>query len=294
MLTGMHVVMVGGDARQLEIIRNLSALDAKISLVGFEQLDDGFIGASKQTMTEIDWGTVDAVLLPVGGMASDGTISSIFSDKPLKLGARQLNETSDQCPIYTGITSKRLDKLANDTSCKVVVLMNRDDVAIYNSIPTAEGAVMLSIQHTDYTIHHANVAVLGFGRVGMTVARTFHALGAHVKVGARDGAHLARATEMGLETFPMQQVKEALCDIDIVINTIPAKVVTARVLAEMPQHAFVLDLASRPGGVDFSYAEKRGLKAMLAPGLPGMVAPKTAGKILANVIADLLLEQANG
>ncbi len=78
---------------------------------------------------------------------------------------------------------------------------------------------------------------------------------------------------------------------DLVINTIPAKVVTSNVLTEMKQHAFILDLASKPGGVDFDYAEKRGLKAMLVPGLPGMVAPKTSGKILAEVLSDLLLEQ---
>lgn len=169
--------------------------------------------------------------------------------------------------------------------------MNRDDVAIYNSIPTAEGAVMLAIQHTDTTIHHAKVAVLGLGRIGLTIAKTFKSLGADVSVGVRESALLARAFELGMRPFSIDRAKEALSEMDIVINTIPAKVVTANVLTEMKQHAFLLDLASKPGGIDLTYAEKRGLKAMLVPGLPGMVAPKTAGKILANVLSDLLLEQ---
>lgn len=42
---------------------------------------------------------------------------------------------------------------------------------------------MLAIQHTDYTIHGSQVAVLGLGRTGMTIARTFAALGANVKWG---------------------------------------------------------------------------------------------------------------
>ncbi len=42
----------------------------------------------------------------------------------------------------------------------------------------------------------------------------------------------------------------------------------------MPAHTLVIDLASKPGGTDFRYAEKRGVKALLAPGLPGIVAPK--------------------
>ncbi|TGU45664.1 dipicolinate synthase subunit A, partial [Mesorhizobium sp. M00.F.Ca.ET.186.01.1.1] len=52
-----------------------------------------------------------------------------------------------------------------------------------------------------------------------------------------------------------------------------------------------LDLASKPGGTDFRYAERRGIKALLAPGLPGIVAPKTAGQILAQTLSRLIAEQ---
>lgn len=48
----------------------------------------------------------------------------------------------------------------------IVPLFERDDVAIYNSIPTAEGTLMLAIQYTDFTIHDSNIMILGFGRVG--------------------------------------------------------------------------------------------------------------------------------
>ncbi|WP_078391457.1 dipicolinic acid synthetase subunit A [Shouchella patagoniensis] len=291
MLTGIHVVMIGGDARQLEIIRKLSSLDARISLVGFEQLNDGFIGASKQELSEIEWPSVDAILLPVGGLSNDGVINSVFSNETLTLEATQLSKTPKSCTIYTGIISDQLEKMAKQSKCQMIALMDRDDVAIYNSIPTAEGAVMLAIQHTDITIHNANVSVLGLGRIGMTIAKTFKALGANVSVGVREKANLARAFELGMKPFSIENIKEAMKSADLVINTIPAKVVTSNVLTEMKQHAFILDLASKPGGVDFDYAEKRGLKAMLVPGLPGMVAPKTSGKILAGVLSDLLLEQ---
>jgi dipicolinate synthase subunit A len=130
--------------------------------------------------------------------------------------------------------------------------------------------------------------VLGLGRVGMSVARTFAALGANVKVGARKSEHLARITEMGLEPFHFNELAEVVKDVDIVINTVPYPIVSATVISKMPAHTLIIDLASKPGGTDFRYAEKRGIKALLAPGLPGIVAPKTAGQILANVLAQLL------
>src|SRR5699024_12192464 len=58
------------------------------------------------------------------------------------------------------------------------------DVAIYNSIPTAEGTIMMAMEHTDYTLHSSRICVTGFGRVGHTVANKFSALGAKVSVSA--------------------------------------------------------------------------------------------------------------
>ncbi|MEH6994696.1 dipicolinate synthase subunit A, partial [Neobacillus drentensis] len=63
--------------------------------------------------------------------------------------------------------------------------------------------------------------VLGLGRVGMSVARTFHALGAKIKVGARKTEHLARITEMGLTPFHLNEIEQSVKDTDILINTIP-------------------------------------------------------------------------
>ncbi|MCM3759500.1 dipicolinic acid synthetase subunit A [Alkalihalobacillus oceani] len=290
MLTDKHIVVIGGDARQLEIIRKLSALDAKITLVGFDQLNDGFIGASKQTINEVDWSTVDAIFLPISGMSMEGKVDTIFSDETIELTGEQLKETPDHCVVYSGITNSRLDSCVNEAKRELVLLMDRDDIAIYNSIPTAEGAIMMAIQHMEITIHGAEVAVLGLGRIGMTVARTFDALGAKVSVGARESRDIARITEMGLKPFYIEDIGKALRNVDLCINTIPALVLTANVLAEMPLHALIIDLASKPGGTDFRYAEKRGMKALLAPGLPGIVAPKTAGQILADVLTVLLEE----
>lgn len=290
MLTGKHILIAGGDARQIEIIRKLSTLDAKISMVGFEQLEDGFIGATKKHLKDVELDELDAILLPVSGVNQHGEVETIFSNETVIITEEILKQTPNNCVVYTGITNDYLDRIIKESNRKLVKLLERDDIAIYNSIPTVEGTVMMAIQHTDITIHSSKVAVLGFGRVGMSVARTFDALGAYVKVGANDTSHLARATEMGLSPFHLENIVKELEDIEICINTIPAPILTANVLATMPTNALIIDLASKPGGCDFRYAEKRGIKALLAPGLPGIVASKTAGQILANVLANLLVE----
>ncbi|WP_459499866.1 dipicolinic acid synthetase subunit A [Bacillus sp. C1] len=290
MLTEMHIAVIGGDARQLEVIRKLVELDAKLSLVGFDQLDHGFTGAAKEHMHDLDFTSLDAIILPVAGTNPKGEVDTIFSNEKVVITQEQIEKTPANFTIYSGIGTPYLENIVSVTNRKLVKLFDRDDVAIYNSIPTVEGTLMMVIQNTDYTIHGSNVMVLGFGRTGMSVARAFQSLGAHVKVGARRSEHIARISEMTFSPFYMEHIEKEVSDIDILINTIPHLVVTASVISQMPAHTLIIDLASKPGGTDFRYAEKRGVKALLAPGLPGIVAPKTAGQILANVLSQLLTE----
>ncbi|WP_374721837.1 dipicolinic acid synthetase subunit A [Peribacillus tepidiphilus] len=293
MLTGMQIAVIGGDARQLEVIRKLTEQDAKLWLIGFEQLDHAFSGAVKEKMEDVDFSEIDAIILPVPGTNLKGEVETIFSNEIVFITEELLAKTPPNCTIYSGISNAYLNGITKKTNRKLIQLFERDDVAIYNSIPTVEGTIMMAIQHTDFTIHGSKVVVLGLGRVGMSVARTFQALGAKVKVGARRSEHMARITEMALHPFHLDQLKDEIKDADICINTIPVEVVTASVIAQMPSHTLIIDLASKPGGTDFRYAEKRGIKALLAPGLPGIVAPKTAGKILANVLSQLLTDELN-
>lgn len=290
MLTGLQIAVIGGDARQLEVIRKLTELDAKLSLIGFEQLDHAFSGAVKEKIDEVDFSCIDSIILPVPGAGPEGQIDTIFSNEKVTIDEEILKKTPSHCKIYTGINPPYLTNIASLANRELVQLFDRDDVAIYNSIPTVEGAIMMAIQHTDFTIHGSNISVLGLGRTGMSIARAFHALGAKVKVGARKSEHIARITEMGLTPFHLKDIQSAVDDSDICINTIPYPIVSAAVINKMPVHTLIIDLASKPGGTDFRYAEKRGVKALLAPGLPGIVAPKTAGRILANVLAQLITE----
>jgi len=290
MLTGMQIAVIGGDARQLEVVRKLTELDAKLLLVGFEQLDHAFTGAVKEKMEDVNFGEIDSVILPVRGTDGDGKVETIFSNEDVVLTEEIIKRTPPHCTFYTGISNAYLDEILQEANRKQVSLFERDDVAIYNSIPTVEGTIMMAIQHTDFTIHGSSVAVLGLGRVGMSVARAFQALGAKVMVGARKSEDLARITEMALKPFQLSNLAEEIKTADIVINTIPFPILTANVLANMPVHTLIIDLASKPGGTDFRFAEKRGIKALLAPSLPGIVAPKTAGQILANALGQLIQE----
>lgn len=82
------------------------------------------------------------------------------------------SNTKENVKIFTGIKTKRLEEMLEFANRDAYILMERDDVAIYNSIPTVEGVIMMLVENTDYTIFGSNIYVFGFGRVGETLART--------------------------------------------------------------------------------------------------------------------------
>lgn len=290
MLTGIHILFIGGDARQLEVIRKCIELDATVDLCGYENLDSGFLGSGKIELLPENLAKYDAIVLPVSGADEKGYVESIFSSKPIQILESHFTYLKKKLSIYTGISSEYLRNLCNKFQIPLIPLMERNDIAIYNSIPTVEGTLMMAIQNTDFTIHRSKCMVLGLGRVGMSLARALHALGAYVTVVVRKSEDMARVYEMGLTPLDIVELKASVADMDILFNTIPHKVITADVIANLKTTALIIDLASKPGGCDFRFAEKRGIKAILAPGLPGIVAPKTAGQIIANTLARLLME----
>jgi dipicolinate synthase subunit A len=293
MLTGIQVVLVGGDARQLEVIRKLTELDASVVLVGFDNLQNQFSGISKARLGTDLMKTIDAMILPAVATDDAGVVESIFSTEEIVIRDEHIAAMPKHAKVFAGMAKPYLRQLCAKYSIRLIELFDRDDVAIYNSIPTAEGALMMAIQNTDITIHGSECMVLGFGRTGMTMANALKGLGARVKVGVRRQEHYARAWEMGFTPFYTADLIQHVHNVDLLFNTIPSMIVTAQVIANLPHRAVIIDLASKPGGTDFRFAEKRGIKALLAPGLPGIVAPKTAGRIIANTVCQLLMEDAN-
>ncbi len=290
MLTGKSILFVGGDARHLEMMEQLVLSDANIYAIGFEEAKEQLSDVQLTRPDQVYKQELNAVVLPITGLDASGYAEAHYAEESPLLENEWFAELPDDCYLFTGIMTPYLKDL--DTFKGMIVpLFERDDVAIYNSIPTAEGTLMLAIQYTDFTLHDSNITILGFGRVGKTLVHSFKGLGANVSVSARSTIDLARVYEYHAEPIPFDQLEDSLETCNLLINTIPDLVVTPTIIRSLPKNSLIIDLASKPGGVDYRYAKRIGVRAIEAPGLPGIVAPKSAGKILAHVIHHILNEE---
>lgn len=195
--------------------------------------------------------------------------------------------------VYGGRCSAAVRALAEQYGVRLMDHFEREEEVILNVIPTVEGAVQLAMEQTPFTLHGSRVLVCGFGRIGKLLSRTLLALGAQVTVSARKQTDFAWCKALGYETVHTDTLGGHLLGKHIIFNTVPALLFEGRVLDRMERETLLIDLASAPGGVDFGYASELGIKVLQASGLPGKVAPRTAGEIICKTIINMYQEEEN-
>lgn len=289
-LDDVVIAVLGGDDRELVLIPELRKLGAKIKTAGIPVLT-GVEGVSCfDTIKEAVTGA-RFIVLPMFGIDEQGLVRAKYARKTLILNREVMTWFPPDATILVGVARPLLKELAVQQGLKLIEMAVIDDVAILNAIPSAEGAVQMAMEAVPITIHGSKCFVLGFGRTGMTLARLLKGIGAKTYVAARKPANLARIMELGYIPLTFTELPVTIHKADIIFNTVPALVLTAELLKLANREVYINDLASAPGGTDFAAAAELGIKAVLAPGLPGIVAPKTAGMILARIIPRIIGEQ---
>lgn len=77
---------------------------------------------------------------------------------------------------------------------------------------------------------------------------------------------------------------------NVVFNTIPEMILDKEMLEFVENDCIIIDLASKPGGVDVDAAKDLGIKVISALGLPGKVAPVTAAMVIRDTIYNIIEE----
>lgn len=231
----------------------------------------------------------DCVVLPLTVSLGGGLLNA-----PLSVAEHPLAPILDRLSPRQFLCGGRVDPdtraLAQARGLTIHDYFAREELAVANAVPTAEGAVQLAMEQMPVTIHGARVLITGFGRVGQAAARRFAALGARVSVAARRYEQLALAESEGYGAEQIGGLDGWLCGYDLVVNTVPAPVLGETELKDLRPDCLIIDLASKPGGVDRKAADRLGRQVIWALSLPGKVAPVTAGGAIRSTIYNMLHE----
>lgn len=283
------ITVVGGDLRQVCLARLLAEDGHSVSVYALE----------RQTFSDpitvlhdpkVQFAPAKAIVLPMP-VAKDST----YLNAPLSNASHRLRTIFDAIPsgktVLCGAASPAIFAYAQTNHLRLIDYLKREELAVRNAVPTAEGALQIAMEELLITLHGAKALVIGFGRIGRQLARKLQALGADTTVSARSHASFAQIWAEGFSVLDTRALTGHLQPFDVIFNTVPARVIGAAELAEISADCLLIDLASKPGGIDFASAEVLERKVIWALSLPGKVAPISSAVAIRETIYHILEEE---
>src|SRR5574344_1812964 len=180
-----NFLIVGGDMRNYMLADKLAKDKNKVKIYGFEnielELNENI--EKVENIENIENVKDNYIIISAIPFSKDGeNIYAPYSNK--KIG---INILKDKKIIAGGVKEATINKY----NLKVNDIFKDEATIILNTIPTAEGAIQLAMEKTNYTLSSANVLILGFGRVGKILCNKLKGIGANVFAEARKNTDLA-------------------------------------------------------------------------------------------------------
>lgn len=276
-LKGKIVTVLGGDGREVEIVRQLVACGATVRTCGLPP--GGAEASGTLACATIAEAVQDAeiVICPVPIPQADGSLYAPSAADRLIADTESLRPMRRGGILVTGRASAHMVEAASALGLRVREYEHEPDLMLFRAPAIAEGAIKIAIENTEVTLHRSACMVVGFGKIGPTLAQTLLGLGARVTVAARSPVQLARAWAMGCEPVHLRDLADRVGGVVVIFNTAPALLFTGEVLERLDPQTVLIDLSGPPGGVDFESARRLGRRAIWARGLGGR-APRTVGQ----------------
>lgn len=285
-----NFAVIGGDLRIIKLAKMLAYDGNQVYTYGLENAEE-----IKETENIIICDKLnqaikntEVVIAPIPFSSNGTEINAPFGGK--KISIRELMHNINAKILIAGSIMPEIYEMANDEYIEIIDIMKREELAVLNTIATAEGTIEIAISNTNKILHGSSVLILGFGRIGKVLARKLAGLSVKVTCAARKDEDLAWIKAYGHMATNINTIGENLSQYDVIINTVPHLILTEERLKYVKEECLLIDLASNPGGIDKKIAKERNLKLIWALALPGKVAPVTTAEFLKDTIYNVLKE----
>ena len=285
----MKISIIGGDVRQVKLADIFACDGHDVNVYGFD--DVVFKKAKKMSNISKTVEDTECLILPVPALTQDGNINAPLSAEKISPFEvfKYINSDTIVC---AGKADKSLYALAKENnSPEIIDYMQREEFAVTNAAITAEGAVGILIKEMQTTIAGSKILIIGYGRIGRQLALKLRGLNAIVTASARKAEDWALIEADGYASENTNLLGPRIKSYDVIINTVPALVLTKERLQLLSNDCLCLELASKPGGIDMTAASALGIKVVSAPGLPGKTAPVAAAKVIRDTIYNIMYEK---
>ncbi|MCM1024072.1 MAG: hypothetical protein NC395_08455 [Prevotella sp.] len=282
-------LVAGGDLRFVTLAEKL-AENNKVYAAGF----DGNVAMPENVravgrISDMEE-RADCLILPLPASPDGVTVRTPYSGGTISLESL-VPAVKEGGFVFGGLITPEVRKIFESGKADVTDYAVREEFAVLNAVATAEGAVQVAMEELATTLSGRRILILGAGRIAKVLIDTLSGFHTKITVAARKYADLAWARVYGCASVAINDMDGLLNGFDVIFNTVPAVILDEKRLRKTRPGCLVIDLASKPGGVDFDTAGMLGVKTVWLLSLPGKVAPVTSGEVIAETVGNILREK---
>lgn len=283
-----NFAVIGGDMRQVRLANSLADDGENVKVFAFDDDTPNLRLKSEQILDDALVGS-DVVILPLPALAETQYINTPFCKD--KTDIKTLIEKMDKRQILMGgKLDEYVREIAKNNGIRCVDYFEREELTVLNALATAEGGIAIAMNEMPTMLCMSRCLVTGFGRIGKLICKMLDGIGANVCACARSNEAFAWIDAFGYEKKHINELGSIVGEFDVIFNTVPHKIFDETVIKNIRSDTLVIDLASKPGGLDFEAAKKYNVKAIWALSLPGRSAPISAGDIIKQTIINICTE----
>ena len=179
--------------------------------------------------------------------------------------------------MYAGNIKEDIIKILKEKNITYKNLMLDETFTIKNANLTCEGALALMIQHSPKSMYTNNVLILGGGRIAIGLAVLFNKLNINFAMVSYNKTKFPSYKLYTDNTFFAESFVNSLDKYDVIINTIPAEIINDNIVNKIAKDTVFIELASVKC---LKEENAKHIKYILAPSLPKIFSPQSAGKLV--------------
>ncbi len=272
--------IIGGDRRQTEIALQLKEKSQDVTIFGLPKNES--LKSADSLYESVS--TADCIVLPVPLSRDGNTVNTPLTDSVILLQELLLCRPKK---VLAGMISPDFAITLENSGIPYYDYFSSETLTVKNAVLTAEAAVAIAVNCTDFSIFGSNALVLGYGRIGRQLAKYLKTLGASVTATSRAESTLATVEADGILPLKTDAVLSSLPKYHYIFNTAPAPIMNREFFENCHKTAFIADLATN-SGADLAAAKEFNLNSAVFGGLPGKNSPISAAKFITDEILNYL------
>ena len=194
----------------------------------------------------------------------------------------------EEITLICGNINEMYAKTLEDKKIKHINLLADEKFAIKNANLTAEGVLAIILEKYRKSIYDASYMILGGGRIAKALAILFSKLGLRFSIVTFNPKKYPEYFLYTNNVFFKTEFVEKLGEYQIIINTIPSRIIDDEIMKKIPCDTMMIETAS----VDcLDKTKVENFDFIPAPALPKKYSCESAGRVVFETIMEAIYDR---